>query len=187
MERDLNLAAADRRFRRDPWLGAWKQDEQATLGAGMFDRDPQKRLDELIKDDLAGHGLRGFDDARYIELLDWRANGCRETIPHHRSSQLRMKPIELLHLAVGTPAEITSLGVPEIGVGNGLEATRRVELRGQLMGDALVLHETMFARQRNGLFVETHRVQFPTFEAVHPPRYNGPLASAPPPTFLRPP
>src|SRR6267142_1210954 len=137
MERDLNLAAADRRFRRDPWLGAWKQDEQATLGAGMFDRDPQKRLDELIKDDLAGHGLRGFDDARYIELLDWRANGCRETIPHHRSSQLRIKPIELLHLAVGTPAEITSLGVPEIGVGNGLEATRRVELRGQLMGEAL--------------------------------------------------
>src|ERR1700722_12815154 len=176
MQLDPNLAVAGRRFRHNPWLGAWKQDEQATLGASMFKRDPQQRLDELAKDDLAGHGLRGFDDARYIELLDRRANGYLETIPH-RSNQLRVKPIELVHLAVSTPAQITSPGVPEIGVGSGFEATRCVEQRGQLMGQGLVLHKTMFARQRNGLFVETHRVQLPAFEAGDFGRYEGILVA----------
>src|ERR1700744_4009795 len=103
MQLDLNLALAGRRFGRDPWLGAWKQNEQAALGAGVFERDPQKRLDELAKDDLAGHGLRGFDAALYIELRARRADGGPETVPH-RSNELRVKPIELAHLAVGTPA-----------------------------------------------------------------------------------
>src|ERR1700733_12502145 len=126
MQRDLDLAVANGRFCRDPWLRALEQNEQATLGAGMFKRDSQKRLDELAKDDLAGHRLRGFDDARYIELLDRRANGCPETIPR-RSNQLRVKPIELVHFAVGAPAQITSPGVPQISVGSGFEAARCVE------------------------------------------------------------
>src|SRR6266850_5145618 len=174
MERDLNLAAADRRFRRDPWLGAWKQDEQATLGAGMFDRDPQKRLDELIKDDLAGHGLRGFDDARYIELLDWGANGRRGTVPL-RSGQTRIKPIELPHLAVGAPAEITVPGIPEIGVGDSLDTARGVEPRRQLMGQALVLHEAVLASRSNGLLVQTHCIGVSPFEAGDLGRYQGVL------------
>src|SRR5712675_1370251 len=76
------MAAAARRFRRDAWLVAWEQDEQATLGAGMFDRDPQERLDELAEDDLAGHRLRGLEHRPDIQLLDGRADGrggrCRD-------------------------------------------------------------------------------------------------------------
>jgi len=40
------------------WLVTRKQDEQATLSARTFDRDPQQCLDKLIEDDLAGHRLR---------------------------------------------------------------------------------------------------------------------------------
>src|SRR6266403_1453165 len=82
MQPDLNLAAAGRRFRRDPWLLAGKQDEQATLGPGMLDRDPQQRLDELAEFDLARQRLRGLEHCSNIQLLGGRANGsggrCRD-------------------------------------------------------------------------------------------------------------
>jgi hypothetical protein len=74
-QRDLNLAAAGRRFCRDPWLVGGEQDEQTALGAGMFDRDPQQRLYEFTENDLAGHRLRGLEHGPDIQLLDGRAEG----------------------------------------------------------------------------------------------------------------
>src|SRR6202048_569161 len=80
------------------------------------------------------------------------------------SGQLRIEPIKLPHLAVGAPAEITVPGVPEIGVGECLEAARVVEPRGHLMGKALVLTETVVASRLNGLLVQTHCVGVSPFD-----------------------
>jgi hypothetical protein len=64
------------------------------------------------------------------------------------------KPIELPHLAVGAPAEIAVPPVPYIGVGNALDAARRVESCSHLVGHAFVLHETMLAGRANGLLLK---------------------------------
>src|SRR5882672_12364041 len=105
-QRDLNLAAAGRRFRRDPWLVALEQDEQATLGAGMFDRDPQQRLDELTEDDLTGHRLRGLEHRPDIQPLDWRTNGSGGRCRDWCVAEMRMKLFELPHLAECAPAQV---------------------------------------------------------------------------------
>ena len=49
--------------------------------------------------------MRSLDHTRDIELLDRGANGGRR-MPSLWNSQMRIKPIELPHLAVGAPAEI---------------------------------------------------------------------------------
>src|SRR6201999_3370104 len=99
-QRDLNLAMAGRRFRGDPWLVAPEQDEQATFGAGMFDRDPQQRLDELTEDDLAGHRLRSLEHRGDIQLPDRRADGGGGRCRDRRVAEMRMALLELPHLAV---------------------------------------------------------------------------------------
>src|ERR1700733_15369357 len=77
---------------------------------------------------------------------------------------MRIKPIELPHLAVGAPAEIAIFRVPYIGVGNALDAARRVESRGHFVSHAFVLHETMLARRANGLLVKAHGIGVSPFE-----------------------
>src|SRR6202011_5650006 len=79
-------------------------------------------------------------------------------------AKLRMKLFELPHLAKRAPPKIAVPRVSQIGVGDGLEAARRVEARGQLMGQALVLDEAVLARRVDGLFVEALGVQFPRFQ-----------------------
>src|SRR6202051_4171092 len=75
-----------------------------------------------------------------------------------------MKLFELPHFAKRAPPKIAVPRVSEIGVGDGLEAARPVEARGQLMAQALVLNEAVLARRMDGLFVEALRVQFPPFQ-----------------------
>src|ERR1700682_300920 len=116
-KRDLNLAAAGRRFRRDPWLVAGEQDKQATLGPGMFDRDPQQRLDELAEFDLARYRLRGLEHRSDIQLPGGRANGgggrCRDWCV----AEMRIKLFELPHLSGGSPTEVAVASVAQTQLG----------------------------------------------------------------------
>src|SRR5258708_25447848 len=111
----------------------------------MFDRDPQQRLDELTEDDLAGHRLRGLEHRSNIQPLDRRANGsgggCRDCYV----AEMRMKLLELPHLAERAPAKIAAPRLPQIRVGDRIEGARREEPRSYLMGQAFVLHETVLA------------------------------------------
>src|SRR5229473_5096012 len=77
---------------------------------------------------------------------------------------MRMKLFELPHLAGRAPAKIAAPRLPQIRVGDRIEAALRVEARGQLMGQALVLDEAVLARRVDGLFVEALRIQFPPFQ-----------------------
>jgi hypothetical protein len=128
----------------------------------MLDRDLQQRLDELTEDDLTGHRLRGLEHRSDIQLLDGRAEGCdgRRRFP----VQPRVTLVELPHFAEGAPPKIAVPRVSQIGVGDGLETARRVEARGQLMGQALVLDEAVLASRANGLFVEALGLQLPLFQ-----------------------
>src|SRR4030088_1603452 len=159
------MAAAGLRFGSDPWLIAREQDEQATLGAGMLDRDPQQRFDELTEDDLAGHRLRSLDHRSDIQLLDGRANGgggrCRDCCV----AEMWMKLFELPHLAIGAPSDIAVARVPPIDVRKLFEATRRVEARGQFVGERLVVDKAVCACRADGLFVKVHGIERAAFDS----------------------
>src|ERR1700733_1864849 len=117
----------------------------------MLDRNPHEPLDELVEDDLARHRLRGFEHRPDIQLLDGRANGSGGRCRNWCVAEMRIKLFELPHLAERAPAQVTVPRVPEAGVGDRSDAARRIEPRGQLMGQAFVLHETVLASRSNGL------------------------------------
>src|SRR5258708_34993358 len=171
------MAAAGRRFRRDPWLVVGEEDKQAPAGAGMFDRDPQKRLDELIEDDLTGHRLRSLEHRPDIQPLGGRAKGSGGRCRDWGVAEMRMKLFELPHLAERAPAKIAAPRLPQTGVGDRIEAARREEPRGQLVGQTLVLAKTVVTRPSNGLLVQTHCIGVSRFE----PRDLG----GPPPVLTR--
>src|ERR1700733_6577852 len=69
---------------------------------------------------------------------------------------MRMKLFELPHLAGRAPTQIAAPRFTHTGPGDRIEVARREESRGQFMGQALVLHETVLSGRANGLFVHTH-------------------------------
>src|SRR6185295_14090457 len=73
--------------------------------------------------------------------------------------------LALPHLSVGAPLPVAVPGVPEVGPGNPLEATTRVETRRQFVGECLVLNKLVFACRRDGRFVQALGVQLSTFDA----------------------
>src|SRR5277367_2464284 len=133
----------------------------------MFDVDPHQGFDELVDYDLAGYGLRGLDHRADVQLLEGRANrgGRRGRGPF--PLQVRVAFVELLHLAMGTPAVIAIPRVTEIGVGDSLKAARCIEPRCQLVCEAFVLDEAVLARQSNSLFIEAFCVETPIFDACY--------------------
>ena len=72
---NLDSALAGRRLRYVLRLVAPEKNEQATLGAGMLDRDPHQRFDELAEYDLTRHRLGSLDHRPDVQLLDGRADG----------------------------------------------------------------------------------------------------------------
>src|ERR1700743_3528979 len=167
------MVAAARRFCDGPWFVALEQDEQTTLGAGMLDRYPQQRLDELAELYLDRHRLRGLEHRSDIELLRGRANGSGGGCRGWRVTVMRVKLFELPHLAERAPAQIAAPRLPQTGMGDRLDAARRVEARAHLMGHALVLHEAVLASRLNGALVQTHGVGVPPLEPGDLRRYQG--------------
>ncbi len=80
-------------------------------------------------------------------------------------SQVRIHLLELPHLAVGAPTQIAVAGVPQIQMRDLLEAARRVEARGELVGERLIVDEAVGARRADGLFVKPLGVELAAFQA----------------------
>ena len=174
-ERDLDRLPVGPGLRFDPRRVAPEEDEQAALGAGLFERERHQGLDEPVEDDLTGDGLRGLDHRADVQVLD---GGAEQGGGRRRGgvlAELRVGLLELPDLAQGAPAEITVPCVPQIGLGDGLEAARRVEPRGHLMGQAFVLHEAVLASRLNGLLVQSHGIDVASFEAGDLGRHQGVL------------
>src|ERR1700722_13489671 len=102
-QRNIDQAATGRRLRRDLRLFAGKQDQQATLGAGMLDRDPHEPLNELVEDDLARQRQCGLEYRRDIQLLDWPTKGSGRGSRGRRVAEMRMKLFELPGFAFRSP------------------------------------------------------------------------------------
>src|SRR5437899_11973795 len=100
----------------------------------MLDRGTQQRLDEITEDDLAGHRLRGLEHRPDIQPLDWRANSSGGRRRDRCVAEMRMKLIELPHLAIGSPANIGGAGVRQTHTANLLEPTRCIYARSDVIG-----------------------------------------------------
>src|SRR5215470_8943606 len=133
-QRDLDRLPVGYSLRFDLRRVATKQNEQAALGAGMLERERHQGFDQALQNDLTGDGLRGRDHRADIELLDRGADGGSR----QRRSRCLGEPwvllVELAYLAQSAPAQIAMSRVPQIGVSDTVDTTRRVEARGYLMG-----------------------------------------------------
>src|SRR5262245_39606392 len=77
---------------------------------------------------------------------------------------MRMAFVELPHLAVCAPAEISVTSVAQICLRDGLEAARRVEVARTLVGERFVVDEGAFASRLDRGFVEALGIQLPAFD-----------------------
>src|SRR5271154_4255032 len=78
---------------------------------------------------------------------------------------MRVALVELLHLTERAPTVVAFPRFAGIGIGYSPKAARRVEPRGQLIGESLVLDKAALAPQPNCLFIEAFCVETPVFDA----------------------
>src|SRR5262245_4948839 len=82
----------------------------------------------------------------------------------HRAARRLLLPevpmalIELPNLGVGAPGLVAAPCISQIQVRDLLETTRRVEARGELVGDRLVVDKAVGPRGTDSPFVQAHRV-----------------------------
>ena len=100
-------------------------------------------------------------------MLNWRADRGRRAGNSLVLPQVRMKLLELPHLTVGSPTKVRVAGIAQIEMRDLLKATRRVETRGEFIGERLILHEGIVARSADCLLVKTLSVKFPAFQACN--------------------
>ena len=149
----------------DPRRVALQENEQAPLRAGMFERDRHQDFDEPVENDLAGYGLRGLDHRLNVQLLDGRA-GRGGGAARRLLAQMRVGLVHLPDFSVGAPPEIAVSSVPQIGMGDRLEAARRVEIRGKLVGETPRSGRSRArAADRMACFVQALGVQLRPVEA----------------------
>src|SRR5260370_23104875 len=77
---------------------------------------------------------------------------------------MRIKLFELPHFAERAPPKIAVPRVSQIGVGDGLEAARRIEAGSEFIGERLIVNKAVGASRANGLFVKALGLQFPLFQ-----------------------
>ena len=80
-------------------------------------------------------------------------------------AQARVAFVELLYFSVGSPTVVAVPRIPEIGVGERLEAARRVKARGDLIGERLIMDKAVRAGRTDRLFVQALCIQLSAFDA----------------------
>src|SRR5215470_18402281 len=76
-----------------------------------------------------------------------------------------MPLLQLPHLAIGAPTPVAVARILQMQLRDLLEPTRRVETRGELVRDSLVVDESVAAGRPVGLLVQAHRIEIATFDA----------------------
>src|SRR5580704_12182600 len=79
--------------------------------------------------------------------------------------EVRIELIELPDLAISSPAEIAVPCISQIRARDFLETTCRVEARGDLIGDRLIVNKAVFVCRVYGSFVKILGVEFAAFYA----------------------
>src|SRR5262249_49169823 len=88
---------------------------------------------------------------------------ARGTGPWLFLPEVGIQPIELPHLTVGPPTEIAISGFPQIGMCDLLETACRVEAGSNLVGNPLIVDESIRVRRADGLFVKAFGVDHAAF------------------------
>ena len=108
---------------------ALHENEQAALGAGMFDCDRHQGFDQPVENDFSRNGLRGFDHRPGVHLLGRRGDRGSGRGLDRMLAKMRMELFELPDLSLRAPAKIDwnyfapSLNDQNGGAYNGLEPT----------------------------------------------------------------
>ena len=79
-------------------------------------------------------------------------------------TQLGVLRFELSYLPRGAPTVIAIPRIPEIGVGERLEATRGIKAPGYLIGERLIMDKAVRARRADGLFVKPLGIRLPALD-----------------------
>src|SRR6266852_7787024 len=161
---DPDAIATAPRFRLDLVLAAVRKNQEAAVGPGMLDGNNHQRLDQLLDDDLAGHGLRRLDDRGEIELLDRRLDG-RLRGRWRLLSDSGVALVELCDLSQGSPAGVAVAGLVQIDICDLFETAKAVESSCQFAGERLVLEEAAFRGRADCLLVQPYGLDVPSFEA----------------------
>src|SRR5690242_9447072 len=105
----------------------------------MLQRDPHKRLDELVENDLARHRLRGLDHRPDIQLLEGRANCRRRRRRCCFLAQPGVEPLELLHLSESPPTRKATTRILQMGACGSRGPAAEKKSCSKLVGDSFVL------------------------------------------------
>src|SRR5882762_9082480 len=79
--------------------------------------------------------------------------------------EVRIRLVELAHLAIGSPTQVTVSGVSQVELRDLLEAPARVEARREFIGERLNVQKAVGAGRADGLFVKAHRLNLAAFNA----------------------
>ena len=77
---------------------------------------------------------------------------------------MRVSVVQLTNFSVGPPPQIAGSSIPQISARYRLEAARRIEIRGKLVREALVLDEALLPGGPDGRFVEALGIELPAFD-----------------------
>src|SRR5215469_3042253 len=125
----------------------------------MLDNRAHQSVDQLVQNQLARECLRDLDHRREIETVDRRFDRPRWCRPATVLPQLRMELIELPHLSIGSPSEVTPPCVSQIEIRDLLESARRIKAGSQLVGERFVMDKTVCACRRDGAVVKVHGIE----------------------------
>src|SRR6202162_2795008 len=75
--------------------------------------------------------------------------------------------MELPHLTIGSPTEVAVPGILQICMRDLLETTCRIEVRGEFVGEGLIVDKTVCVRRADGLFVEAHGIEVAALNACY--------------------
>src|SRR6202166_629934 len=98
--------------------------------------------------------MRRLQHRPQIQLLNRRADRASRSRYWRFFPEVWIQLFKLANLPCGSPTEITVPGVSHVRVGDRFNTTRRVEARGQLAGERLIVDKAVCAGRADGLFVE---------------------------------
>src|ERR1700720_509980 len=102
-----------------------------------------------------------------IQLLNRRADRASRSRYWRFFPEVWIRLFKLANLPCGFPTEITVPGVSHVRMGDRFKTTRRVEARGQLVGERLIVDKAVGAGRADGLFVEALGIEFAALNACN--------------------
>src|SRR5215468_3834550 len=139
------LVAIASGFGLDSLLSPSAKNQETSLSPGLLQGSPHERVDQFVQDNLTGGRLRNLDNRSEVKMFDRCRDRSRRTWRRQFAPQIRVQLIELPHLAIGPPTQITIPGVPQIRLSDRLKTARQIEAASKLVGKRFILHKAILA------------------------------------------